>query len=419
MKWDAIRLGEVIDIKHGYAFKSEYFTDSGQYVLLSPGSCDESGGLKLKGDREKYYNGEFPSEFLLDEGDLLVVMTDLVNTAPILGGSFLIPESNRFLHNQRLGLVQITDEGRIDKKFLYYLLNTHDYRAQVRGSASGATVRHSAPGRIKDCMVRVPRAVAYQRQIAGVLSAYDDLIANNRRRMELLEESAQLQFQEWFVRLRFPGHEHTRTRDGVPKGWSRLPLESVCLDGDGIQTGPFGSQLHQSDYNESGVPVVMPKDLISFRIAIEEVARIPESLAEKLSRHRMIDGDTVYGRRGDIGRRAFVSARQVGWICGTGCLRIRPNPAAINPRFLFDALGSPETAGTIASRAKGATMPNLNSSVLKSVPVLVAPRRLQDLYSDHVEPVARMVELLSEQNQKLKAARDLLLPRLISGEVPV
>ena len=106
-------------------------------------------------------------------------------------------------------------------------------------------------------------------------------------------------------------------------------------------------------------------------------------------------------------------------MCGTGCLRIRPNPAVINPRYLFDSLGSTETAGTIANRAKGATMPNLNSTILKSVPVLVPPRRLQDLYVDYVEPMFAMNEALSEQNQKLKVARDLLLPRLMSSEIAV
>src|ERR1043165_8730358 len=104
MRWNTISLGEVMDVKHGYAFKSQHFSDSGDFILLTPGNCDESGGLKLKGDKEKYYVGEFPPEYLLAEGDMLVVMTDLINTAPILGGSFVIPENNRFLHNQRLGL---------------------------------------------------------------------------------------------------------------------------------------------------------------------------------------------------------------------------------------------------------------------------------------------------------------------------
>jgi type I restriction enzyme S subunit len=245
------------------------------------------------------------------------------------------------------------------------------------------------------------------------------LIETNRRRIRLLDEAAHLLYQEWFDRLRFPGYEHTRITNGLPEGWSKHTLESVCIEADGIQTGPFGSQLHQSDYCDVGVPVVMPKDLISFRILSEGIAQIPESLAQKLSRHRMTEGDTVYGRRGDIGRRAFISARQVGWLCGTGCLRIRPDVKEINSRFLFDALGSPDTAGTIANRAKGATLLNLNSTVLKSVPILVPPRPLQDLYAAQVQPIGNLIELLSEQNSKLKAARDLLLPRLMSGEVEV
>ena len=83
--------------------------------------------------------------------------------------------------------------------------------------------------------------------LSDTLSAYDDLIENNRRRMALLEDAARQLYREWFVRLRFPGHEHTRIVDGVPEGWERRPLASVCTAGDGIQTGPFGSQLHQSD----------------------------------------------------------------------------------------------------------------------------------------------------------------------------
>ena len=93
MKWDSIRLGEVMEVKHGFAFKSKYFADSGDLVLLTPGNCHEEGGLKLKGEREKYYVGEYPEEYLLSEGDMLVVMTDLINTAPILGGRSSFPKA--------------------------------------------------------------------------------------------------------------------------------------------------------------------------------------------------------------------------------------------------------------------------------------------------------------------------------------
>ena len=240
-----------------------------------------------------------------------------------------------------------------------------------------------------------------------------------RRRMALLEESARLLYREWFVRLRFPGHEHTPIVDGVPQGWERKTLESVCLSGNGIQTGPFGSQLHQADYSEEGVPVVMPKDIIDFRVSVASIARIPEGLADALGRHRMIPGDTVYGRRGDIGRRAFIGKRQQGWFCGTGSLRIRPDPQAVNPLYLFDYLGTPAAVGDITNRAKGSTMLNLSAAALKPVPVLVPSRTLQEMYAVQIEQVREMVETLDEQNQKLRTARDLLLPRLMSGELSV
>ena len=266
--------------------------------------------------------------------------------------------------------------------------------------------------------VHVP-PLAEQQRIADVLSTYDDLIENNRRRMALLEEAARQLYREWFVRLRFPGHEHTRIIDGVPKGWEVVTLEQICVAPNGVQTGPFGSQLHQSDYSETGVPVVMPKDMAQLRVDTDKIARIPEEIAQRLARHRLQPGDTVYGRRGDIGRRAFIDKRQAGFICGTGSLRIRPNPAEINPRYLFDTLGTQKTAGIIANRAKGATMLNLNQKALESVPLLLAPRRLQDLYAAQVQDIMEQCETLIEMSRRLRDARDLLLPRLMSGEIAV
>ncbi|MCB1089800.1 MAG: restriction endonuclease subunit S, partial [Verrucomicrobiae bacterium] len=146
---------------------------------------------------------------------------------------------NRFLHNQRLGLIEVTDPSRIDKRFLYHLLNTNGYRAQVRGSATGATVRHTAPGRIKECRVRYPRDIRVQAKVADILSAYDDLIENNRRRIALLEEAARLLYREWFVHFRFPGHEHVPLIDGLPEGWERQAASAVMdvLSGGTPKTG--------------------------------------------------------------------------------------------------------------------------------------------------------------------------------------
>lgn len=330
----------------------------------------------------------------------------------------IIPDGFRGCLGRRIALIR-PNPDKVDSRFLLYYFLSAEWRKVIESFIiTGATVDRIPLEKLPEFPVTLPK-LSVQKEIAAILTAYDESIENNLRRMELLEQASRLLFQEWFVHLRFPGHEHTRVDKGIPEGWEKKSLESVCTEGNGIQTGPFGSQLHQSDYAEHGVPVVMPKNLIDFRISIEDIARIPEETANKLGRHRMIPGDTVYGRRGDIGRRAYISKRQTGWFCGTGSLRIRPNENQIQPRYLFDTLGSPETSGTIANRAKGATMLNLNAGILKSVPILVAPRRLQSLYAEQAEPMSEMIETLAEQNQKLRAARDLLLPRMMSGEIAV
>jgi len=245
-----------------------------------------------------------------------------------------------------------------------------------------------------------------QLRIVGVLAAYDDLVDNNRRRIKLMEDSVRLLFDEWFVKA-----------GGL--NWPTSTLQQLCIADGGIQTGPFGSQLHQSDYSDEGVPVVMPKDLATMRIDTQTIARIPEHLADELGRHRMQRGDIVFGRRGEIGRRAYIGPRQVGYFCGTGCLRLRPDPALVHPRFLFEVLRAPMVAGDIANRAKGSTMANLSAGALQGVAVPLPPKELQDRFASFADEVGEQIDTLEQQARKLRTARDLLLPRLMSGELTV
>jgi type I restriction enzyme S subunit len=422
MKWAKVKIGEIkasakkslVGGPFGSDLTSRHYVDDGVPVIR---------GGNLPNDRI-FFDDEFVfvSESKADELSAnLAFPGDVVFTQRgTLGQVGLIPDDSRFpryvISQSQMKLT--VDQERVDPKFVFYFFRHPSTVQNVKNRGITSGVPHINLGILRDFEIPLP-PLSVQKEIVSILTAYDDLIENNRRRMALLEESARLLYREWFVRLRFPGHEHTRIVNGVPEGWRWETLESVCAEGDGIQTGPFGSQLHQSDYTEEGVPVVMPKNLIGFRISVEDIARIPEDLADKLGRHRMIPGDTVYGRRGDIGRRAFISSAHKGWFCGTGSLRIRPNPKEINPRYLFDTLGSPATSGTIASRAKGSTMLNLNAGVLKTVPVLIPRFHLQDLYGDHIESTADMIEILAQQNQKLRTARDLLLPKLMSGEIEV
>lgn len=405
MRWITLKLGEVIDIKHGFAFKSEFFTDTGQYVLLSPGNCHERGGLKLKGEKEKYYSGVFPEEYLLVEGDMLVVMTDLINTAPILGGAFLIPESNRFLHNQRLGSIQITDDQRIDKSFLYYLLNSQDYRSQVRGSASGATVRHTAPIRIKECVVKVPSEVAYQKAIGSVLSSYDDLIENNRRRMALLEESVRLLHREWFVHLRFPGYEHTPIVDGVPQGWEPKTLGDLC-----------------SEIRDMVLPEALEPD--TPYIGLEHIPRRSISLnewgtAEQVtsSKSRFKAGEIIFAKIRPYFHKVGVAF--VDGVASSDAIVVRPADDTLRGLVLMTMSSDEFVAVTAQQMKEGSKMPRADWKQMKAYPVPLPPSGLLSNFEGVIQPIVEQLKTISFANQKLRAARDLLLPHLMSGEITV
>jgi type I restriction enzyme S subunit len=411
VKWDSIRLGDVMEVKHGYAFDGRYFADAGEYVLLTPGNCHESGGLKLKGDKEKYFTGEFPPEFLLNEGDMLVVMTDLINRAPILGGSFLIPEGSKYLHNQRLGLVQVTDEKRIDRMFLHYLLNTHEYRGQVRGSASGATVRHTSPGRIKACRVRIPADVSYQSRVGAALAAYDDLIENNRRRMKLLEDAARLLYQEWFVRLRFPGHERVRVKDGVPEGWLRKRIGDIadCVGGGTPST------TVPAYWEDGTVTWVTPTDVTRNQhfVLLDTEKRITEAGLNNSSAKLVPPHTVLMTSRASVGFFA-VAGREV--CTNQGFISIVPQDAALSTYLLFHLS---ERVEEIRAMGSGSTYPEVSRGKFRELSVVTPPTRLVADFDEQATLLLRHIRVLKQQNEKLRAARDLLLPRLMSGEVNV
>jgi type I restriction enzyme, S subunit len=413
MSWDTIELGEVIHIKHGYAFKSQFFSDSGKHILLTPGNCHETGGLKLKGEKEKYYTGDFPDEFMLKQGDLLVVMTDLINTAPILGGSFIIPEDDRFLHNQRLGLVQIKDKKKIDKAFLYYLLNTHEYRAQIRGSASGATVRHTAPERIYRAKLRVPSLLDIQRKIATILSAYDDLIENNLKRIALLEEAARQLYKEWFVRLRFPGHEHTRIADGVPEGWINIFLEEVVEVKNGYA---FKSE----EYSSEGVPLVRTRDFSYSRfINREDDVRIPENLLDKYKNFLLTPLNFLLIMVGaSLGRFGIVLPKDLPILQNQNMWAIFTKDESRVPQVFVLGMME-ETINAILSYRIGAAREFFRKDFVKKQETLIPPNTLLSSYKETALPIYEQINNLLVTNEKLKQARYLLLPRLMSGEIPV
>ena len=187
--------------------------------------------------------------------------------------------------------------------------------------------------------------------------------------------------------------------------WESKTLGEISLS---IQTGPFGSQLHQSDYSDDGTPVVMPKDLMNGTISEESIARVSKEHVERLEKYKIQEEDILYSRRGDVGRCAFTSEREKGWLCGTGCLKVRIDKEKAEPKFVFFQLQKAETISWVVNHAVGSTMLNLNTSILNAVPVDVPEIEIQRkivsilaAYDELIENNQKQIKLLEEAAQRL------------------
>ena len=277
------------------------------------------------------------------------------------------------------------------------------------------------------------------KEISEFSEALTDHITLLRETNATLEAIAQALFKSWFVDFDpvrakmegrapegmdeatsalFPDALEESELGWVPKGWRMSHLADLTSAHHGsIQTGPFGSQLHASDYVEFGVPVVMPKDIKDRRAMTDSVARVAQEDADRLSRHKLMAGDIVFSRRGDVERHALITEREAGWLCGTGCLLLRPGKSWRSSTFLSMALDAVQARTWLVQHAVGATMPNINTGILGSVPVLLPPDALLSAFEDVVSATELQRSYNSSTAETLATLRDTLLPRLISGQL--
>jgi type I restriction enzyme S subunit len=195
----------------------------------------------------------------------------------------------------------------------------------------------------------------------------------------------------------------------VRVGWELTTLGEACLrSGGDIQTGPFGSQLHASDYVMDGIPSIMPQNIGDNRVVETGIARISPEDALRLARYRVRVGDIVYSRRGDVEKRALIRRPEDGWLCGTGCLRVRFGDGTVIPEYASYYLGDPRVREWVVRHAHGATMPNLNTEILSGLPFLVPPLPEQRAIVRILGPLDDKIELNRRMNGTLEAMAQAL-----------
>ena len=252
---------------------------------------------------------------------------------------------------------------------------------------------------VENTSIRVPE-IQEQRHIASILSAYDDLIENNQRRIQLLEQSAQLLYKEWFVHLRFPGHEHVTITDGVPDGWEKKPLGEIA----DITMGQSPKSIY---YNEDGNGLPFHQGVTNFGI------RFPSHQKYCTMQNRLAEpGDILFSVRAPVGRINIVPDKI---IIGRGLAAIRSRTGQQN--FLFYALKNRFFKEDIMG--SGAIFAAITMKDLHGVELLQTSDQIAKMFMAHVVPIDLQIEKLHQSNEQLTQARDVLLPRLMNGEISV
>lgn len=385
-----MRLGDIIEIKHGYAFSGDHIIEEdNNVVLVTPGNFRIGGGFQEK--KCKFFNGDLPLDYILNEGDFIVTMTDLSKTIDTLGYSALVPKSeNRiYLHNQRIGLVHFKNDI-CDRGYIYWLMRTRDYQRTIANTSTGSTVHHTSPSKIYDYEFETSDK-ATQHRIATTLSCYDSLIENYQKQIKLLEESAQRLYKEWFIDLRFPGHENVQIVDGVPEGWEKKKV------GDLISKVRRTKQVSANNYLNYGcIPVIDQS-----RNYIAGYTNDIESLVEVTIPY------IVFGDHTRVLKYVPFSFAKGA----DGTQLIMSNDLERMPQSLFyNSLIEIDLSNYSYAR---------HFKYLKEESILVPPKDIAQRYDKIVSQYCQSIQKSRDQIRHLTEARDRLLPKLMSGELRV
>jgi len=378
MSWETIQLGEFLTLKRGYDLPSSMRKKGDIPIVSSSGITGHHNVAKVEGPG---------------------VITGRYGT---LGEVFLVKEDywplNTALYVQDF-------KGNAPRFIAYFLKNV------LRGTTSD---KAAVPGVNRNDLharrVRVTRDRAQQEAIASILSAYDDLIENNRRRIQLLEQAARLLYKEWFVRLRFPGHEHVTIRDGVPEGWEKKKIADVC---DTVGGGTPSTKV--PEYWDGDITWVVPSDVTKndCLILLGSERKITEKGLRESSARMVPPATILMTSRASVGFFALM-AREV--CTNQGFINIIPHEDELRMYLLFNLMSR---VAEIRSNAKGTTYPEISKGRFRGMDVVVPSRTLVNAFARFTNDIIQQVQCLKRATLQLEAARDLLLPRLMKGEIAV
>jgi len=384
MKWEKIQIGEISKVISGYAFKSKDFQLIGTPVIKIKNIKNEKIVLNESDCVDSSI--EVPSRFYLSKGDILISLTGSHITLP----SSVVGRIAKYQHdaiaylNQRVGKFIDIDTERCLKNYLYYFLLQKKITTQIALKAQGAANQANiSPGDVEGVIIKLP-PLPTQRRIASILSAYDDLIENNLKRIKLLEEKAQLHYKELIIDS--PKWDEIRLDEFVSVVKGRKPADVFDIPQDGnllyllLDTVERTKTLYTSDLT---LPLAKETDVLM-----------------------CMDG-----------ARSGLTFRGMNGAIGSTMAKWQSNSERISGEYLYQFLKRNESA--IFQGNTGSAIPHANRKFILDMKISVPPHKKAMLFDKKTKPIIKLINMLYIQNSKLREARDILLPKLMNGQIEV
>ena len=408
MRWTASKIDEITEVVTKGTTPTTYgmpFTDAGvnfikAEALNGDSSLDRAGFAFVSESTH-----ERLKRSILIEGDILVTIAGAqVGRCGIVRTEHLPANTN-----QAVGIIRVVRE-RVNPRFVYFFFkNPQTFRMcqSIGGQAAQPNINLTV---LKGIELPLPD-LQIQDAIVGVLSAYDDLIENNRRRIVLLEKAARLLYRKWFVHFRFPGHEHVKIIDELPEGWARQTIDDVC---DTIGGGT-PSTAKPEYWSDGDIPWYTPTDITrnSCLALIDSATKITESGLRGSSAKMLPSGAVLMTSRASVGFFGVIGAPAC---TNQGFISILPKDTRARMYLLHNLMHRVEE---IRAHAGGATYKEISKGKFRALTIVMPDAALMQEFEDQVSELHAQVRLLHKMNQRLAQARDLLLPRLMNGEITV
>lgn len=402
MKWEKVKLGDIATCIQPGPFGSQLhnsdYSKEGTPIIMPKdivgGAIVHSGLLKVSEEHVKRL-----SRHQVYEGNLMVARKGDVRKC-----AYITANENGWMTGSDC-LKVVLDESKCYPKFIYYQLRSEHIGRWLEKVSIGATMPSLNTGLLSGIEMVLP-PIEIQKQIAGILSVYDDLIENNQKQIKLLEEAAQRLYKEWFVDLRFPGHENTKIVDGIPEGWNICPFSSKV---DIMSGGTPKTSI--PDYYNGRIPFYTPKDSDGAFFAYKTQMNITEGGLKNCNSRLYPPKTVIITARGTVGRTTILA---VPMAMNQSCyaLKMKENDA---PYYLFFALNNEIKA--LQTMANGGVFNTIIGKTFDSINIQIPKDPLIYGFEETVRPFMEQIKNKLQANSKLVEARDRLLPKLMNGEV--